>query len=180
MKRHLCSLLFAALIISPILPIIAATPACDHDPFAGVWQLNPQKSKYPGATCPKRMVIVMACAGNGVRYRSETTYADGHASRSEYTASYDGKEAIVMGSGGLLLPVSLKRLDTGTVVASYMRGMQVVATSHRVVSRDGRLMTITTISPDRSGKKITTIGVYEKSNDVAADMKKDVSKEARR
>jgi len=171
MKRHLCSLLLALLIVAPNLPATAATPACDHDPFAGVWQLNPQKSKYPGATCPRRMVIVMACASNGVRYRSETTYADGHASRSEYTASYDGKEAIVMGSGGLLLPVSLKRLDTDTVVASYMRGMQVVATSRRVVSRDGRLMTITTISPDKSGKKTTTIGVYEKSNDVAADMK---------
>ncbi|HLK08066.1 MAG TPA: hypothetical protein VKV30_09000, partial [Candidatus Angelobacter sp.] len=132
MKCHLFSLLLALLVISPALPVTAATPACDHDPFTGTWQLNPQKSKYQGATCPRRMVIVMACAGNGVRYRSETTYADGHASRSEYTAGYDGKEAIVMGSGGLLLPVSLKRLNAGTVVASYMRGMQVVATSKRV------------------------------------------------
>jgi len=180
MKCHLFSLLLALLLISPALPVTAATPACDHDPFTGTWQLNPQKSKYQGATCPRRMVIVMACAGNGVRYRSETTYADGHASRSEYTAGYDGKEAIVMGSGGLLLPVSLKRLNAGTVVASYMRGMQVVATSKRVVSKDGRLMTITTISPDKSGKKITTIGVYEKSNDLAAGMDKDVSKEAGR
>lgn len=171
MKRHLCTLLLALLLIAPTLPVTAATPGCDHDPFAGTWQLNPQKSRYAGATCPKRMVIVMACAGNGVRYQSETTYADGHGSRSEYSANYDGKEAIVIGSAGLLLPVSLKRLDADTVVASYMRGMQVVATSRRVVSRDGQLMTITTISPDKSGKKTTTIGVYEKSNDVAADMK---------
>ena len=97
MKRHLCSLLSALLIISPNLPVNAATPGCDHDPFAGTWQMNPQKSRYPGATCPKRMVIVMACAANGVRYRSETIYADGHASRSEYHASYDGKEAIGRG-----------------------------------------------------------------------------------
>jgi len=167
MKRYLCSLLFAALIISPTLPVTAATPGCDHDPFAGVWQLNPQKSRYPGATCPKRMVIVMACAGNGVRYRSETTYADGHASRSEYNANYDGKEAIVMGSDGLLLPVSLKRIDAYTVVATYKRGGQVVATSRRVVSKDGRKMTITTNSPDQSGKNVSSIGVYEKANEVA-------------
>jgi hypothetical protein len=167
MKRHLCSLLFAALVISSIMPVNAATPSCDHDPFAGTWQLNPQKSRYPGATCPKRMVIVMACAGNGVRYRSDTTYADGHSSRSEYTANYDGREAIVMGSGGLLLPVALKRVDAYTIVATYKRGGQTVATSRRVVSRDGRKMTITTNSPDQSGKNVLSIGVYEKENEVA-------------
>jgi hypothetical protein len=175
MKRHLCSLLLALLIISPNLPVNAATPGCDHDPFAGTWQLNPQKSSYPGATCPKRMLIVMACAANGVQYRSETTYADGHASRSEYNASYDGKEAIVMGSGGLLLPVSLKRLDANTVVATYKRGGQTVATSRRVISKDGRKMTITTNSPDQSGKKILSIGVYEKAN-VVAGMEEKFSK----
>jgi hypothetical protein len=166
MKRHLCSLLFAALVISPIVPVNAATSACDHDAFAGTWQLNPQKSRYQGATCPKRMVIVMACAGNGVRYRSETTYTDGHSSRSEYTANYDGREAIVMGSGGLLLPVSLKRLDEHTVVATYRRGGQTIATSRRVVSNDGRKMTITTNSPDQSGKNVRSIGVYERANEV--------------
>ena len=167
MKRHLGSLLLVVLIIVPNLRAIAATPACDHDPFAGVWRLNPQKSRYPGATCPKRMVIVMACAGNGVRYRSETTYADGHSSRSEYHASYDGKEAIVMGSGGLLLPVSLKCIDANTVVATYKRGGQVVATSRRMVSKDGRKMTITANSPNQSGKNVLSIGVYEKANEVA-------------
>ena len=168
MKRHLCSLLLAALVISAIVPVNAATPACDHDAFVGTWQLNSQKSRYPGATCPKRMVIVMACAGNGVRYRSETTYANGHASRSEYNASYDGKEAIVMGSGGLLLPVSLKRLDAYTVVVTYKRGGQTIATNRRVVSKDGRKMTITTNSPDQSGKNVLSIGVYEKANEVAS------------
>jgi hypothetical protein len=167
MKRHLCSLLFAVLTIAPNLLLTAATPACDHDPFSGAWQLNRQKSKYPGATCPKRMVIVMACAGNGVRYKSETTYSDGHSSRSEYTANYDGREAIVMGSGGLLLPVSLKRLDVNTVVATYSRGGKTIATSRRVVSKDGRKMTITTNSPDQSGKNVLSIGVYEKANEVA-------------
>ena len=109
----------------------------------------------------------MACAANGVRYRSETTYADGHASRSEYNANYDGREAIVMGSGGLLLPVSLRRIDAFTVVASYRRGGQIIATSRRVVSKDGRKMTITTNSPDQSGKNVLSIGVYEKVDEAA-------------
>jgi hypothetical protein len=168
MKRHLYSLLFAVLFTSLALPAFAATPAGVADPFAGTWTLNVQKSRYPGGACPKRMVIVMETAGEGVRYRSETTYAHGYSTRAEYTAAYSGKEALVMGSGGLLLPVSLKRLDAYTVVARYTRGLQVVATSRRVVSRDRRMMTITTTSPDKSGKRVTSIGVYEKSNRVAA------------
>jgi len=61
------------------------------------------------------------------------------------------------------LPVSLKRIDRNTVEASYLRGRQVVATSRRVVSKDGRTMTITTTSPDKDGKTVTNVGVYERT-----------------
>lgn len=178
MKSFFSSLILAVLLIWAVTPAFAGTGPGNHDPFVGTWKLNPQKSRYPRGACPKRMVIVMEPAGEGVRYHSETTYADGNSSRSEYTADYSGKEAIVVGPAGLLLPVSLKRLDADTVVASYMRGMQVVATSRRVVSRDGRVMTITTTSPDKSGKKVITIGVYERANEVA-DIEKQASTEAK-
>jgi hypothetical protein len=179
MKRYFSLLILAVLLVSAVTPVFAGSPPVNHDPFVGTWKLNPQKSRYPHGACPKRMVIVMEAAGERVRYHSETTYADGNSSRSEYTADYSGKEAIVVGSTGLLLPVSLKRVDAGTVVASYMRGLQVVATSRRVVSRDGRLMTITTTSRDKSGKNVTAIGVYEKSNEVAGIKQEQVGKEAR-
>jgi hypothetical protein len=166
MKNLLLFVILAAL-ISAAIPVSAATPAGAHDPFAGTWTLNAQRSKYPGGACPKRMVIVMEPAGAGIRYHSETTYANGSSARAEYTADYSGREAIVTGSTGLLLPVSLKRIDQNTVVASYTRGLQVMATSKRVVSQDGRVMTVTTISPDKAGKKIASVGVYEKANEVA-------------
>jgi hypothetical protein len=67
-----------------------------------------------------------------------------------------------MGTHGILLPVSLKRIAPNAVVASYTRGLQVVATSRRVVSNDGRVMTVTTVSRDRTGKTVTNIGVYER------------------
>jgi hypothetical protein len=165
MKRNMCSSIVAALLISLVLPASATTPAGRNDPFAGTWNLNTQKSRYPPGACPKRMVIVMETAGEGIRYRSETTYANGNTARSEYTADFSGREAIVVGSAGLLLPVSLKRLDAYTVVAKYSRGLQVVATSRRVVSRDGRVMTITTTSLNPSGKNVTSTGVYERTEE---------------
>jgi len=108
------------------------------------------------------MTIEMEAAGNGVHYRSDSTYADGRTTHSEYTAQYDGVQVLVTGEHGLMLPVSLKRIDALTVVASYTKGLVVVATSRRVVSADGQRMTITTMSKDPSARSLTTISRYKK------------------
>jgi hypothetical protein len=162
LKNLLYALVFAGLLFSSAAHASIDPQTKSADPFAGTWKLNVQKSRYPRGLCPKSMVIVMEPAGDGVHYRSETAYANGNTTSAEYTADYKGKEAIVMGYTGLLLPVSLKRLDAYTVVANYKRGVQVVARSRRVVSRDGHMMTITTTSPDKSGKDVTSVGVYDK------------------
>jgi hypothetical protein len=133
------------------------------NPFDGTWKLNVQKSKYAPGTCPKRMTIWMETVGDGVHYRSETTYANGRSSSSQYTADYSGPEAIVRGAAGLMAPVSLKRIDSRRVLASYVRAFGVVATSRRVVSVNGRVMTITTTSRDHDGKVVTNVGVYDRS-----------------
>jgi hypothetical protein len=143
--------------------LFAFTAAAGADLFLGTWTLNLHKSKYPPQTLPKRMTIEMKAEGDGVRYHSETVAANGQTSTAEYVAAYDDKEAMVRGSVGLLLPVSLKRVDPNTVEASYMRGFQVVATSRRVVSKDGRMMTITTTSKDKDGNSITNIGIYDRT-----------------
>jgi hypothetical protein len=124
--------------------------------------MNVKKSRYASGSCPKSMVINMEAAGHGIRYYSEVTYANGRSRHSEYTADYDGAQVIVMGDHGMLLPISLKRLNSNTVVAAYTSALQVVATSRRVVSKDGRVMTITTTSTDHSGKSTISIGVYDK------------------
>jgi hypothetical protein len=148
----------AALCVLLLLGVLAAA----SDPFAGKWKLDVSRSRYPGSTCPRSMVIEMRPAEQGIWYHSDAVYKNGAEIHAQYTAAYDGKEAIVVGDRGLLLPVSLKRLASHTVVASYARGMQVVATSRRVVSPDGRLMIITTTSVAASGEKVVTIGVFQK------------------
>jgi hypothetical protein len=111
------------------------------------------------------MVIEMESAGDGLHYRSDATYANGITAHSEYTADYNGKQSLVTGNRGLLLPVSLKRSNPRLVQASYTRGSEVVATSRRVLSKDGRRMTITTISKDRTGADVVTVGVYERQRE---------------
>jgi hypothetical protein len=145
-----------------VMAILAASAVASTDPFVGKWVLDVRRSDYPAGTCPKSMVIEMEPTGKGVRYHSEATYLNGSTVHSEYTADYDGNQAMVMGARGLMLPVFLRRIDSHTVVASYTRALQVVATSRRVISQDGRFMTITTTSKSPSGKKVTSVGVYKK------------------
>ena len=149
-----------ALIAALFTPSLAAISAADTDPFIGKWKLDVRHSKYPEGTCPKSMFIEMEPAERGIWYHSDAVYNNGAQTHTQYTAPYTGREVVVMSGGGMMLPVSLKREDLRVVVASYMRGMQVVATSRRVVSADGRRMTITTDSMDKSGRKVTTVGVY--------------------
>ena len=147
------------------LLLASAMASASADPFVGRWALNPGLSKYPSGTCPRNMVIEVESAGDGIHYRSDTTYANGATAHSEYTADYNGRQSLVMGNRGMLLPVSLKRSNSRVVLASYIRGMQVVATSRRVVSKDGQRMTITTISKDRTGADVVSVGVYEKQRE---------------
>ena len=145
-----------AVLISPAL--VHASP----DPFVGKWSLDVSRSRYPAGTCPKSMTIEMRQAGNGITYQSSTAYKNGAAIHAEYTAGYDGKQAMVKTERGFLLPVTLNRIDARTVEASYSRGFQVVATCRRVLSSDGRTMKITTISKDATGRNVTTVGFFRR------------------
>jgi hypothetical protein len=144
------------------LSLIATRATASTDPFLGKWKLNVQRSVYPAGTCPKQMTIEMTATARGVHYHSNTTYANAATAQAQYVAGYNGKQAAVMGDRGFLLPVSLKRAGSRTVVASYMRGMQLIATSRRVLSLDGRRMTITTRSRPSTGKWVTSVGLYER------------------
>jgi hypothetical protein len=146
-----------------ILATLAATNAiASTDPFIGRWKLDISRSKYPGDTCPTSMVIEMKAAEHGIWYRSDAIYRNGGEIHAQYSADYDGKQAMVSSAHGMLLPVSLKRINSNMVEATYRRGIEVIAVSRRVVSPDGRSMKITTTSFERTGRSVTTAGVYTK------------------
>ena len=71
---------------------------------------------------------------------------------------------MVSGPAGLSAPVALKRLDSRTIEASYIRGLTVVATSRRMVSADGRIMKITTVSSATDGRSYTNVAVFKRAD----------------
>ena len=153
--RQVRYLAIAVLLLSPAL--LGA-----EDLFLGRWVLDPKVSRYPAGHCPKQMTIEMSVADGGVHYHSETRLMGGQTFSADYIAAYDDKPAMVTGTKGVLLPISLKQIRPNTVIARYTRGFETVATSRRTLSVDGQLMTVTTSSKDRSGKLVTNTGRYRK------------------
>jgi hypothetical protein len=159
MKRAVLIMVAAMLTVLSL----SAAAAADSDPFIGTWTLDIRNSHYDAGELPQAMRIVIEAQDDAVHYRSETRFASGRTTTAEYTADYQEHLAPVQGDHGLLLPVTVKRLNPRTQLVSYVSGLQIVATSTRSVSPDGRRLTITTISKDGGGQPHTNIGIYVKS-----------------
>jgi hypothetical protein len=135
-----------------------------EDPFIGTWVLDPYRSHYEGEQRPNSMVIVMTATPEGIHYRSDSRQAGSEKWVScEYTAAYDGRPVVVRGSAGLMAPVALRRVDATTVEATYMRALQVTASSRRVLSEDAQVMTISTVWRGADGESHTNVAVFERS-----------------
>ncbi len=104
----------------------------------------------------------MEAVDQGIRYHSETTFSNGRRSVTEYIANYDERLTTVQQDSGVSAPVSLKRIDANTVEAQYERGFRTIATSKRVVSGDGKTMTITTVETPKEGKTNTNVSVFHR------------------
>jgi hypothetical protein len=136
------------------------------DPFIGTWTMDVVASRYSLSEKPLNMIIVMSALSDGVEYQSVAVQPDGRTVTTEYVADYFGHLALVVGNAGLMVPVSIRKVDSRTVEAAYIRGFKPVALSRRVVSRNGLMMTITTTYLRDSGARHVNVGVYLKARPV--------------
>src|SRR5207245_7150090 len=84
---------------------------------------------------------------------------EGKKGEFQYTASYDGKDYPMLGSQKFDV-ISLKRIDDHTDEAIYKKGGKVIRTSKRVISSDGKTLTITDEAP--SGKSASVVSVWDR------------------
>ena len=139
----------------------AVTVSAQTSPEVGTWKLNVAKSKFSPGPAPKSQTVVFAAAGAGVKVSLEGVGADGSKVAQVYTANYDGKDVPLTGST-TTDTVSLKRINATTVERTDKKGGKVVQTITRVVSADGKSMTITTKGTNAQGQAVNNVGVYEK------------------
>ena len=147
-----------------VLAIIlgAAIAVWAADPTIGTWRLNVAKSEFSPGPAFKSEVRTYEASPEGVKVRIRTIEADGHSVTVEYPANYDGKYYPVSGSGGPADAVALTKINDHKAALTLMHGNLIVATARRVVSKKGRIMTISYKGSDSSGRQVDMLLFYEK------------------
>ena len=131
------------------------------EPAAGMWMLNVAKSKYSPGPAPKSQMLTIAVAGQGVHITTESVGADGTKATTDYTANFDGKEVPIKGAANTDT-VSLKRVNANTVERTDRKCGKVTVTITRVLSADGKTLTVTTKGMNEKGQTVNNVAVYEK------------------
>jgi hypothetical protein len=133
-----------------------------NDPRIGTWKLDVAKSKYSPGPAPQSVMVKVEAAGQGEKTTTDFVNADGTRTTTQYTANFDGKDSPLAGSQFGADMVSLKRIDARTTERSDKKGDKVVQVLTRVVSQDGKTMTVTTKGMNTQGQAVNNVGVFDK------------------
>jgi hypothetical protein len=131
------------------------------DPAIGTWKFNAAKSTYTPGPPPKSATIAYEEAADGIKRTGESVDAEGKTTSFQYTAKYDGNEYPVIGSD-LYETITLKRINDQTTEATLKKSGKVVSNARRVVSKDGKVMTLTITGSNPKGEKMHNVAVYDK------------------
>jgi hypothetical protein len=155
-KRFITMILgaFFALLLGAVVALAATNP------LVGTWHLNVAKSKFRTNPPPKSAIAKVTTSKDGeISVQLSIVNADDKKGEFQYTASYDGKEYPMSGSK-VFDAISLKRVDDHTDEVVYKQKGKVIRTSKRVVSSDGKTLTITDEAPD--GKSAPVVSVWDR------------------
>jgi hypothetical protein len=134
--------------------------AQDAAPGLGTWTLNVAKSKYTPGPTPKSGTVTFSAAGQAVKAVVDVVSDTGKI-HWEYTATLDGKPAPVTGNPDGDMVVA-KRTNPTTVETSYTLKGKPTTVNTRVVSADGKTLTVTTVGVNAQGQKVNNVQVFER------------------
>ena len=150
------------LVVGGVLGVdIANLSAQAGDPRMGTWKLNVAKSKYSPGPAPQSLTLKVEPSGQGEKVTAEFVNTDGTRTTSQYTANFDGKDYPFTGSA-VADTVSLKRIDARTTDRTDKKGGKVVQTLKRVVSQNGKTMTVTVKGTNAQGQAVNNVVVFDK------------------
>jgi len=136
------------------------------DPSVGTWKLNLAKSTYSPDPPPMSSTIVIEPSGdNGVKVNVETINAKGAKITISYSANYDGKEYPFNQSGpgaATNQTVVFKQIDPQPVERTNYIAGKPAGKEFWVVSKDGKVRTVTQTGTTADGKPIHNVLVQDR------------------
>jgi hypothetical protein len=150
-----------ALVMIVIATSVVELPAQGDDPVIGTWELNVAKSKYTPGPAPKSETRTYVVAGREIKVSSKGVDGAGKPTAQSWNLNYDGKDRPQTGSSDADT-LSVKRVNAHAVEFTQKRDGKVVITGTRMISPDGKVMTITSKGTNRGGQTVDNVEVYEK------------------
>jgi hypothetical protein len=149
MRKMLLVALGVVLVLGDIVSVSAQTT----DPRIGTWKLNVAKSQFSPGPPLQSLTVKVEASGQGEKVSTEAVNADGTRTATQYTANFDGKDYPLTGSL-VADTVSLKRIDRRTTDRTDKKAGAVAQTLKRVVSQDGKMMTVTVKGKNAQGQDV--------------------------
>ncbi|MCI0337838.1 MAG: hypothetical protein L0226_09690 [Acidobacteria bacterium] len=131
------------------------------DPAIGTWKFNLAKSKFSPGPPPKSLTLTEEAVGQGIKVTAKGTNAEGQPIDSQFTANFDGKDYPVTGNP-ISDTITLKRINAYKVEYTLKKAGKVVSTGTRVISKDGKTLTLTAKGVNAKGEKVNNTTVFEK------------------
>lgn len=139
--------------------LLAAGSAFAADPVVGTWKLDVAKSKFSPGPAPKAITRVYTESGG--TYTLESTATDAKGKESTTKVQYrDGQEDKVSSPG--VDAVVAKKSDERTWYFELKSKGKVVGHVHRIVSEDGKTITVHNTGMQLDGANANDEMVFEK------------------
>jgi hypothetical protein len=129
------------------------------DSIAGTWELNVAKSKSTGPLL-KSETRTYEATGQQEKMIAKGVDAQGKPTLAEFTANRDGKDYPYKRPGADM--ISLTPVDASTSNFVVKNAGKVITTGTRVVSKDGKVMTLSSKGTDAAGKPTESTLVFDK------------------
>ncbi len=152
-----------------ILCILSLSLWAATDPFVGTWKLNTNRSKFARGT-PSFILAAIQIESAGTALKSTASGADGQGISGDFTFSceLDGTPCrvtpatIPMRGVSAVDTITLKRVDPNIIMATGTKNGKQVYSDRRVVSADGKTMTVVRDGTTPDGKKYESTIVLER------------------
>lgn len=157
MRKRL--LRYSLALSAAMLLVSGAVQATDN--WIGTWKLNVEKSKFSPGPAPKILTIKFENTPDGTKFTSDGMDAEGKATHGEFVSKFDGKEVPYIGNPNADT-ASPKRIYANTYNNPWKKDGKPTMTSHVVVSRDGKTLTVHQTGKNAKGETVNTTAVFDK------------------
>jgi hypothetical protein len=152
--------LLTSALMWPLSYVLGADAAVD--PAVGSWTLDVAKSKLdPNEPALKSSVRTYTATQDGLSVSIHSVDADGAAHDTSSTFTYDGKPHPVSGTTSYD-SIVVTRVGANESKTKLIKSGKTVGHLTRMVSKDGKTMTVTVDETNSKGAKIHEVTVYER------------------